>query len=269
MSQETKAQLCGTTRSSLYYRKKQPIKDWLLLQDILEVLRKHPSYGYRRVAQALGRNKKPVQRVMQNNGVKAYRRVGKKPWKKPSQEKDLFPNLLLHESPQGADDIWATDFTYLKWNKKMLYVSTIIDLYTREVVACIIMTTHATPLVLNTLMQGVLHHRTPRIIHSDQGSEYTSSAFQSLCISLGIQQSMSRRGCPWENGFQESFYGKFKTDLGDPNRFLDLGMLVAEIYYTISTYNHTRIHSALGMSPKQFAQLHTLTYTETNLQNVS
>jgi transposase InsO family protein len=90
-----------------------------------------------------------------------------------------------------------------------------------------------------------------------------------LCTSLGIQQSMSRRGCPWKNGFQESFYEKYKTDLGDPNRFDDLGILVAEIYYTISTYNYTRIHSALDMSPKQFASLHTLEYIETNLQNVS
>jgi transposase InsO family protein len=67
--------------------------------------------------------------------------------------------------------------------------------------------------------------------------------------------SRSRPGCPWENGYQESFYGKFKTDLGDPNRFDTLGELVAEIYRTVWYYNHERIHSALRMPPRQFAQL--------------
>lgn len=248
-----KARVVGVSRSSLYYRRKQPEKDWRLLQQILKVMKEHPSYGYRRVAIALKRNHKPVQRVMQNNGIKAYRRRAKKPFKKPSNAIDLFPNLLLTEIPLTVGGIWATDFTYLKWKKKTLYVSTLLDLFSREIVACVVMTTHATPLVLNTVLQAVMHKPAPRIIHSDQGSEYTSKAYQSLCTDLGIKQSMSRRGCPWENGFQESFYDKFKVDLGDPNRFDDLGQLVAEIYRTMTKYNHTRIHSALGMSPKQFA----------------
>lgn len=248
-----KAQTLSISRSSLYYRRRQPEKDWKLLQEILEVLREHPSYGYRRVAIALKRNHKPIQRVMQNNGVKAYRRSAKKPFKKPSKAIDLFPNLLLTETPLTVGDVWATDFTYLKWKKKTLYVSTLLDLFSREIVACVVMTTHAVPLVLNTLLQAVMHRPAPRIIHSDQGSEYTSKAYQFLCTDLGIKQSMSRRGCPWENGFQESFYDKFKIDLGDPGRFDDIGHLVADVYHTITRYNHTRIHSALGMSPKQFA----------------
>jgi putative transposase len=253
MSHTDKARTLGMSRSSLYYKRVQPEKDWALLQEILEVMKKHPSYGYRRVALALKRNKKPVQRVMQANGVKAYRRRARKPFKRERSKKDLFSNLLLTNTPCGVNDIWATDFTYVKYHGTMLYVSTMLDLYTREIVACVVLTTHAVPLVLNTLLHAVSHRSPPRIIHSDQGSEYTSLAFQSLCKDLGITQSMSRRGCPWENGFQESFYDKFKIDLGDPNRFPDLGILVAEIYRTITTYNHTRIHSALKMSPKQFA----------------
>jgi transposase InsO family protein len=66
--------------------------------------------------------------------------------------------------------------------------------------------------------------------------------------------SRSAPGCPWENGYQESFYSQFKVDLGDPSRFKTLGELVYEIYQTIYVYNNTRIHSALRMSPVQFAQ---------------
>ena len=58
----------------------------------------------------------------------------------------------------------------------------------------------------------------------------------------------------WENGYQESFYDKFKVDLGDPNRFNTLGELVTEIYRTIWAYNHTRIHSMLNMPPVVFAE---------------
>jgi len=70
----------------------------------------------------------------------------------------------------------------------------------------------------------------------------------------GITISRSRAGCPWENGYQESFYDKFKVDLGDPNRFKTLGELVAEIYSTLWYYNHTRIHSAFRMSLTVFAE---------------
>ena len=63
---------------------------------------------------------------------------------------------------------------------------------------------------------------------------------------------------PWENGYQESFYDKFKVDLGDPNRFKTLGELVAEIYRTLWDYNNTRIHSALNMPPVVFAKLYAL-----------
>jgi len=57
-------------------------------------------------------------------------------------------------------------------------------------------------------------------------------------------------------GYQESFYGKFKTDLGDPNRFGTLGEIVYEIYWTIWEYNNTRIHTSLKMSPREFAEKH-------------
>jgi transposase InsO family protein len=74
-----------------------------------------------------------------------------------------------------------------------------------------------------------------------------------LCISLGIRQSMSHTGCPWENGYQESFYSQFKVDLGDPNRFERLGELVYEIYRCIYVYNTSRIHTALKMPPQIYA----------------
>lgn len=241
----------GIARTHQYYVHKQPQKDWKTKQMIESVLRDHPAYGHKRIALYLKINKKRVLRVMKLFGIKPYRKTTKKAFVYKTKE-SLFPNLLMFETPQHQGDIYASDFTYLKF-RYWVYVATIIDLYTREIVGISVMTTHNTQLVMNTLLNAVLHRPPPRIIHSDQGSEYTSKDYTTLCQSLGIQQSMSKPGCPWENGYQESFYKGFKQDLGDPNRFDTLGELVAEIYTTINYYNRNRIHTSLGMTPLQFA----------------
>ncbi len=86
------------------------------------------------------------------------------------------------------------------------------------------------------------------------GSEYASKVFTGMLENYGITISRSKPGCLWENGYQESFYDKFKVDFGDPNRFKTLGELVAEMYRMAREYNHTRIHSALKMPPAVFAE---------------
>jgi len=91
------------------------------------------------------------------------------------------------------------------------------------------------------------------IFHSDNGSEYRAKVFVDILTSIGSLISRSAPGCPWENGYQESFYDKFKVDLGDSNRFSSFGELVAETYRMIWVYSHTRIHTALKMPPATFA----------------
>lgn len=78
--------------------------------------------------------------------------------------------------------------------------------------------------------------------------------FTEMLEGCGITISRSKPGCPRENGYQESFYDKFKVDFGDPSRFKTLGELVAAIYQMAWEYNHTRIHSALKMPPAVFAE---------------
>lgn len=243
----------GIKRTHQYYKHKQPQKDWKTKQMIEEVLREHPGYGHKRLALHLKINKKRILRVMKLFGIKPYRRYIKKPFVVKTKD-SIFPNLLMLETPRGRGDIYASDFTYLRFQGKWIYPATVIDVYTREIVGISVLTTHATQLVMNALLSAVCHRAPPRIIHSDQGSEYASKDYTSLVQKLGIQQSMSRAGCPWENGYQESFYKGFKLDLGDPNRFGSLGELVAEIYKTINYYNQRRIHSALGVAPCEFAE---------------
>lgn len=242
----------GISRSSLYYKQKKPDKDWKLKCEIEEVLREHPSYGSRRLAIHLKLNRKGVKRVMNIFGIKAYRRHGKK-FKRTKNIKVIYPNYLLTTYPMYESHIWATDFTYIYYKDKTIYVATVIDLFTRKVVGLAVYTTHATQLVVSALMSALQNNPRPMIFHSDNGSEYNSEVFTQALHTVGSIISRSKPGCPWENGYQESFYDKFKIDLGDPSRFKTLGELVYEIYQTIYIYNNSRIHSALRMSPVQFA----------------
>lgn len=252
MSKTLLAKNLGVSRGSLYYRPKIPDRNWQLKCRIEAVLRDYPSYGSRRIAQHLHMNRKPIKRVMGIFGIKAYRRRGLK-WKKTKNIKVEYPNLLLSTYPVYPHHIWVSDFTHVVYKGKNIYIATVMDVFTRTIVGLSVLTTHTIQLVMSALMDAVQTHPRPAIYHSDNGSEYNAHTYKQALETLGIAISRSKPGCPWENGYQESFYDKFKIDLGDPGRFRSLGELVFGIYQTIYTYNNKRIHSALKMSPKAFA----------------
>lgn len=247
-----RARELGVARCMLYYKPKKPDTDWELKCRIEEVLRTHHSYGSRRVALHLRMNRKRVKRVMILFGIKPYRRRGRK-WQRRTKTKTKYPNLLLTNHPLYENHIWATDFTYIPFQGRFVYVATVIDLYTRKIVGLSVYTTHAVSLTLSAFLSAIHSNPRPEIFHSDNGSEYSAAVFVHALETVGVQISRSAPGCPWENGYQESFYSQFKVDLGDPARFTTLGELVLAIYQTIYAYNHTRIHSALKMPPFQFA----------------
>ena len=249
------AKTAGISRTHLYYRHKLPERDWRTKQLIESVLRQNPAYGHKRLANHLRLNKKRILRVMKVFGIKPYRRRGRK-WRKPSKNQVSFPNLLLTEFPIFPNRIWASDFTHISFHGKTIYLATVIDLLTRTVVGFSALTTHSVQLVIQAFLSAIHKHPPPSIIHSDHGSEYCSKDYLSVVRNLGISVSMSKKGAPWENGYQESFYSQFKVDLGDPNRFASLGELVYAIYQTIHYYNRYRIHTKLKMPPAIFAERH-------------
>lgn len=255
VSKTLRARELGVSRGSLYYERKLPERDWKLRCRIEAVLREHPSYGSPRIALVLKRNKKPIERVMKLFGIKAYRRRAKR-CRKPRAIPIQYPNLLLTTMPLWRGHVWAGDFTELWWKEKRVYVATVIDLYTREIVGISISMRKGVQLTTASLWNALLQNPRPLVFHSDNGSEYRARAFTGILMSFGTLISRTKPGCPWENGYQESFYDKFKIDLGDAHRFASFGELIAEVYCTIWAYNHTRIHTVLKMSPRQFALLH-------------
>ena len=132
-----------------------------------------------------------------------------------------------------------------------------MDIFSREIIGFNISRLHNTDLICSTIYDALKYttHKTPAFLHSDQGSEYDSKRHTELANMLGIQISMSRKASPWENGFQESFYSQFKLDLGDPNRFKQLGELVEEIEHIIYRHNNVKTHSVLKTNPVNFRKL--------------
>ena len=254
---ENKIQLAkrlGISRSSLYYKAKQPKIDLEVKAQIESVLADHPAYGHKRIARHLKLNKKRILRVMNKFSIKPYRRRAKKPFKKADMNKSpsSFPNRLTGLKITYPSQVWCTDFTYLNFRGKFIYLATILDRFTREIVGINILRFHNRFLVMGALLNALEHHSKAKIIHSDQSSEYNSKDFIDLCKSQKISISMSTKGSPWQNGHQESFYGKFKGEFGDINRFDTLEELVEEIYHQIYYYNHNRLHTSLSTTPYQF-----------------
>ena len=242
----------GISRQLLYYRHRQQEKDWNLKIKIEEALHDHPSYGHKRLALHLKINKKRVLRVMKLFGLRPYRKRGRK-FKYNWAIRELeFPNLLLNNIPEYPNHIWASDFTHIAYQGKWLYLATILDLYTRKIIGFSVLTSHSNELIINALLSAVYHNSPGKILHSDHGSEYASNDYSSICLNLGIKQSMSQPGCPWENGYQESFYSHFKLELQNTNRFETEGQLIENIYRQVYYYNNLRIKTKLKMPPSKY-----------------
>lgn len=257
---ESKTQLAeklGVSRSSLYYKTKRDVHDEEMKQQILIVMGIHSSYGHKRIALEFGLNNKRIRRCMKKYGLKPYRERAKTPRKKEDEgkAKTKWDNEIIGFCPIRPNIVWASDFTYIKFQSRFLYLATIIDIYTREIIGFNISTFHDTKLVLRAIQHATQRTgKVPIYLHSDQGSEYDAKAYEDYVLAKGIIISMSSKSSPWENPFQESFYSQFKVDLGMVSRFETVEELIEEIYQTIYYYNNQRIHTSLKTAPVIFKQ---------------
>ena len=252
MSKKALAKKLGISRSSLYYKPKQKDKDLALLKEIKEVMSKNPSYGHKRVAMALCIGKNRALRIMKLYCLEPkLKRI--KPKYKIKKTKSKRKNLIKNICPIAPGVVWATDFTYIKYKQYFIYLATVIDIFTKQIVGWHVLKNHNSDLVKLSLFDAIKRSEAiPEIMHSDQGSEYESREYVNLLKSLGIKVSRSSIASPWQNGFQDSFFSHFKLELGSPNRFKHPGELVEAIHKQINYYNQDRIHSKLKTSPDKF-----------------
>ena len=212
---------------------------------------KQYTYGYRKITALINQcytspiNHKRVQRIMQKHHLncrvrpKKTTRIGK-----PYYKTD---NLLQRQFKASCPmEVLTTDITYLPFGHSMLYLSSIMDIYNGEIVAYKIDDKQDQSLVNDTLNQIDIPEGC--ILHSDQGSVYTSYAYYQLCEEKSIIRSMSRKGTPADNAPIESFHSSLKSETfyinNELNRSNHIVIDIVEKY--IKNYNNNRIQQKLG-----------------------
>lgn len=169
----------------------------------------------------------------------------------------VFENLLNRNfTASKPNEKWCTDFTYLHLeNGEKHYNCSIIDLYDRSIVASICADKIDAKLAIATLQKALKQEHFPKnvILHSDQGSQYTSKAFTVFCRQHHVIQSMSKAGCPYDNAPMERFYNTLKVEFYYLFKFRTQAVLYRLIHEFIYVrYNHSRPHSFNGgLSPIQ------------------
>jgi len=185
----------------------------------------------------------------------------RKPLYRKGTQHKIFENLLQQDfAAVKRNQIWCTDFTYIRLlNGKMRYNCTIVDLYDRSVVASVNGKNITAGLAITALEMALTTAKPKRglILHSDQGSQFTSWEFTQFCKLRGVTQSMSKAGCPYDNAPIERFYHTFKQELIYQHQFRsDDELDHAVSRYIFVWYNHLRPHTYNGyLTPfeKRFA----------------
>ena len=220
------------------------------------------SYGSRRVhqelvAQGIGCSRKRVERIMSKYGLRAQtaRRFVRTTDSKHSLP--VAPNLLdRHFDVEAANRRWCADITYVWTGEGWLYLSVVLDLFSRRIVGWSTRASLDRALVIEAL-KGALSFRRPAaglLCHSDRGCQYASGDYQAVLSQAAITCSMSRRGNCWDNAPVESFFGTLKRELVHRYAFATREAARQALFSWIEVwYKRKRRHSALGyVSPEEF-----------------
>jgi putative transposase len=193
-------------------------------------------------------NEKRVRRLLRIMGLEA---VAPKPdLSKPAKGHKIYPYLLRGVPMDGPDHVWSTDITYIAMGKGFLYLTAVMDWYSRYVISWQISNTLDTSFCLEALHGALLQRPAPRIFNTDQGSQYTSDAFTGALLKEGIKISMDGKGRATDNAFIERLWRSVKQQCiyrHSPTDGVELRRLLVE-YFTY--YNHRRPHQNLdGLTP--------------------
>ena len=213
-----------------------------------EVLEISPKtyYKYRHITDALRAstgwvvNHKKILRIMKKYGIQPQYIKNQHRQFNIKKHPDLIkPDLLRRNFSHG----WVTDVTYLDYAGKRAFLSTILDLKSRAIVASQISNRNDNKLVLDTLHKALRKTKDPRglILHSDQGAQYYSTEYRSICESKGILISMARRGTPLDNAVIESFHSILKKETLYNNDIKDHKEYLALIRKWLRFYNTSRL----------------------------
>ena len=250
-----RCELLDVPRSSSYYQPKPVSDDDLaLMKRIDRIHTAQPFRGSRRIVDALadqGRleNRKRVRRLMQLMGIQAIHPGPKT--SQPHPQHKIYPYLLRNLNIDRANQVWASDITYLPMENGFIYLTVIMDWYSRKVLSWRLSNSIDSSFCVDALEEAIHRYGKPEIFNTDQGSQYTSDAFTQVLKDHDIDISMDGKGAWRDNVFVERLWRSVKYE----EVYLDAYESMAEAKLSLKNYfefyNQSRKHQTLKATPDQ------------------
>jgi putative transposase len=247
----------GVHRCNLYHEPR-PDEDRPIKGALRELAGAWPTYGYRRLTAMLHRqglrvNAKRVRRLMHELGI-----CGEAPRRAPrttdsSHAYPRFANLVEGLEVTHPDQVWVADITYIRLRKEFVYLSVIMDVFTRCIRGWHLGRGLEQALTLTSL-EAALERGCPEIHHSDQGVQYAATSYVEMLTGREVKISMASVGEPEENGYAERLMRTIKEEEVDLSEYEDFGDARRGLgRFLDDVYNRKRIHSSLGyLTPAEF-----------------
>jgi transposase InsO family protein len=219
--------------------------------------------GYRLITVLLHRagwavNHKRVARIRREDNLLCVPKLSFRPTTTDARHGwPVWPNLARHLVPMAINQLWVADITYIRMREEFVYLAVVLDAFSRRVVGWAMAEHLRAELALAALDMAIGHRDvTPGALvhHSDQGVQYACGDYIARLERVGIQPSMSRPGCPWDNAMAESFMCTLKREEVNGQAYRDRAEAAASIGAFIEeVYNRQRLHSALTyLAPEAF-----------------
>ena len=239
----------NVSRSGFYYKSvKDNSYDKFLINLINEIYTKHPYYGIRRITVSLHKkghqvNHKKTGRLLKEMGLEAI--YPKPKLSKASKEHLKFPYLLKGVDLKRINQVWSSDITYIRILSGFVYLTAIMDWFSRYVLSFELSTSMDNSFCVSALDKALAIGK-PEIFNTDQGSQYTSEEFISRLKDSNIRISMDGKGRWLDNIFTERLWRSVKQEKIYINEYKSVKEVFAGICEYFSFYNYRRPHQALG-----------------------
>jgi len=208
-------------------------------------------YGARKLIHilAIRVGRKRVRRLMEKSGLVPVTRRKRVNTTDSKHNLEIFPDLLKQNfRAKSVNRVWVSDFTYIRTDKGWLYLCTVLDLCSRRIVGWAVSDTIDRHLAIAALENAVKNRKPAKgfIFHSDRGCQYASSDFRNAVAKYKGVQSMSSKGCPYDNACAETFFKSLKVECLDRQRFFTRQQAKDATARYMLFYNRKRIHASLN-----------------------
>lgn len=249
MSLSRQCRLLSVSRNRLYYNPHISAWNLELMNRIDELYTEDPTRGTRRLRGALlrrfhlkaGRGK--IRGLMRRMGISAI--YPKKHLSRPNKQHKIYPYLLRNVPITRVNQVWSTDITYIRLKHGFVYLTAVVDWYSRYVLSWRLSTTLEAGFCIDALKEAIAVYGTPEIFNTDQGSQFTSDDFIKVLKDNKIKISMDGKGRALDNVFVERLWRTVKYDDVYLNEYRNVKECKQGLSRFFNKYNNSREHSSL------------------------